>query len=273
MFQIVLFFTLFLSFNTFANPKFDHVFIIVFENENGVNVLKYPFFNELAQNGALLKNMNGVIHPSQGNYIAMVAGDSFGIAHDKPIHLNESHIADLIERKNRSWKLYAEDYPGNCFQGEKSKRYVRKHVPFISFQNVSKDSRRCANITNAEEFDKDLANQTLPDYMMYIPNQDNNGHDTNMDYSNKYLEKKFGSLFRNKEFLEKTLVIVTFDESENLFSNNIYTALIGGNIQPNSSTNQKLTHYSLLKMIEDNWDLGNLGKKDATADIPMGIWK
>jgi len=254
-------------------PSFDRVFYIVFENKNAENVLMHSFFKELSQSGALLKKMSGVIHPSQGNYIAMIAGDYFGITHDNPVQLNEQHIGDLLEAKGRRWTLYAEDFPGNCYLGKEKGKYVRKHVPFISFTNVSKNSSRCAHIKNANEFQKDLQNHNLADYIMYIPNINNDGHDTDLAYSNKYFEEKFGALFRDSTFLQNTLVIVTFDEDESPSKNYIYTVLLGSPVLSGTSTNQNLNHYSLLRMIEEAWGLGNLGRKDVNAIVPTGIWK
>ena len=70
------------------------------------------------------------------------------------------------------------------------------------------------------------------------------------------------------------LFVLTWDESE-IFSpkNQIYTVLIGKNIKPGSQSNQKLNHMSLLKMVEDELALGNLGREDATSPVISGIWK
>lgn len=253
-------------------PNFDRVFMIVFENKNAADVMKYSFFKELANRGANLANMNGVAHPSQGNYIAMIAGDTLGVKGDGNVDLSQQHLGDLLESKGRKWKVYAEDYPGNCFTGKTNGPYARKHVPFISFTNVSKNKQRCDNIRNAKEFDADIQNRNLVDYTMYIPNLRNDGHDTNLDFSNKYLESKFGKLLRDPNFLRKTLVVITFDESESPFSNQIYTVLLGDSVVAGSSTSQKLNHISILKLIEDSWNLGNLGRQDSKATTPTGIW-
>ncbi|KAJ3273445.1 hypothetical protein HDU76_010819, partial [Blyttiomyces sp. JEL0837] len=56
-------------------PGFNHVITIVLENEDNANVMKDPYMGtNLTSRGYYLSNMNGVWHPSQPNYIAMISG-------------------------------------------------------------------------------------------------------------------------------------------------------------------------------------------------------
>jgi hypothetical protein len=65
------------------DSKIDKVMTIVFENEDGKKVMDDPFFGtELPKYGVVLTNVFGVIHPSQPNYIAMIAGDTLGVKSD-----------------------------------------------------------------------------------------------------------------------------------------------------------------------------------------------
>ncbi|GIL18387.1 MAG: hypothetical protein BroJett040_21380 [Oligoflexia bacterium] len=253
--------------------QFEKVVIIVLENTNEQQAISHPYLKLLADQGAYLSQMNGVIHPSQGNYIAMIAGDTFSINHDFKVDLDSNHIGDLLESKGRSWKVYAEGYPGNCFKGTSKGQYVRKHVPFMSMLNVSTNPTRCANIVNSQEFFQDYYSNQLPDYSLFIPDNSNNGHDTGIDFAGAWLQSTFGGIFSNPIAMQNTLFIITFDESSNYFHNKIYTVFLGASVLPGSKTNQKLDHYSILKMIEIEWDLGHLGRKDATATLPQGIWR
>jgi acid phosphatase len=259
--------------NTTGQRGFQKVIWIVLENTNVKDALKQPFFAELNQRGALMAKMQGERHPSQANYISMIAGDGMGVFLDFNVNINGNHLGDLLESHGRTWKAYAEGYPGNCFLGAKSGTYVRKHVPFISFKNVSTDAVRCANIVNSAQFDKDLLSNSLPDYSMYVPDMNNDGHNTNVEFAAKYMEKKFGGLLRDPEFLQDKLFVVTFDESETYFGNSIYTVLVGANVIPGAVNQQKVNHISLLRMIEDEWALGSLNRDDRHAKIVDGIWR
>ena len=59
-----------------------HVLLIVLENENFAAVAKDPYFAQLKKRGKWFSNSQGVTHPSYPNYLALVAGDTFGIHND-----------------------------------------------------------------------------------------------------------------------------------------------------------------------------------------------
>jgi hypothetical protein len=252
---------------------FKKVVWIVFENTNYSKALAQPDFKKLTQNGALFTNLVAEVHPSQGNYIAMVAGSKLGVSNDNVVDLKESHVGDLLEKAGLKWKTYAENYPGNCFTGKSSGDYYRKHVPFMSFANVTQNSARCLNIEDETKFFDDFKSGALPEFSMYIPNIKNDGHDTGVDYAGKWLGNTFGSILSNPAKLGDVLFIITFDESGLLSpKNQIYTVLLGANIKAGSENAQSINHPALLKMIEDEFGIGNLGREDLTAQVIKGIW-
>lgn len=263
------------SYSTFAlaGQHFQKVVWITFENTSYSEALQQPDFLRLSKQGALLTNLSAEAHPSQGNYIAMIAGSSFNIDNDKNVDLNQPHIGDLLEKAGLDWAVFAENYPGNCFTGAKSGTYYRKHSPFISFTNVSGDAARCAKIGNAADFKNKLAQNYLPAYSMYVPDINNDGHNTGSNFAGKWLTANFGDVFSNPELMKDMLFVITFDESESLSSNQIYTVLLGGSVAAGVQNNQPLSHPAILKLLEDEWGLGNLGQGDQTAPEIVGIWK
>jgi hypothetical protein len=251
-----------------AHPRFQHVIYIVFENENAAATEADPVFKFYADQGISFSNMLAEVHPSQGNYIAMIAGDNLGVKTDKNVNLKQTHIGDLLEQHGMDWRVYAEDFPGDCFTGKKSGAYARKHVPFMSFLNVSTDPERCKKITDLTAFQLDWENNKLANFNMVIPNLNNDGHDTSLEFAGKWLDKTFSKNLKNPKLMEDTLIIVTFDESESYFgANQIYTAIIAPGLQPGQVISDKHNHYSLLKFIETEWNLGDMGRKDKTAAL------
>ncbi|KAJ3104520.1 hypothetical protein HDU97_009133 [Phlyctochytrium planicorne] len=253
-----------------AGKYFDKVVTIILENEDASAVFQDPYFGTtLAQKGYLLTNMNGVAHPSEPNYVAMIGGSTFNIADDGKYDLSNTNLVDLLEAKGVSWKSYQENYPGNCAKGTSYSNglYRRKHNPFISFTNISGDSNRCAKIVEAGQFASDLASGNLPAYSFYTPNMDNDGHDTGLSFASDWL-KGFLTGKLGSAGLKNTLVMVTFDESETSSPNKIYGVLIGAGAKGAGLTDgTRYDHYSWLATIEDNFSLGNLGRKDATANL------
>lgn len=252
--------------------NFNKVLVIVFENTEYSNAIKQPFFSSLAKEGALLTNFKAAIHPSQGNYIAMVAGTTFNIAHDKPIDLNERHLGDLLEEAKKDWRLYAEDYPGNCFLGKTSGDYARKHVPFLSFVNVQKNPSRCAKVVEGIQFLNDFEAGTLKDFSMYIPNLKNDGHDTGITFGDRWFKQNFNSFLHSPKFPKDLLVVVTFDEGTTP-NNQIYTLLYGANVMPGTKSARPYNFYSLLKTYEDALGLSSLNKNDMDAQLIDDVWK
>lgn len=254
-------------------PHFKKVLIIVLENTDYQDALKQPYLQKLTLQGALLKNMNGVTHPSQGNYIAMLAGSTLGVKNDDAVYFNETNLVDLLEKNGASWKGYIEDFPGGCFDGTTKGRYVRKHNPFISFTNISKDPTRCQKIQNSKSFELDATSGNLPHFSIFSPNMDNDGHDKGVQFASKWLEKNFANKFQDPIFMKDLLVVVTFDESRDRKGNQIYTVLLGDSVRPQSVNKQKLNHINILKTIEVELNLGDLGREDSSAQVIDGIWK
>lgn len=252
----------------------EHVMVVVLENQDLSVSMQQPFLAALSKRGALLTQYRDIGHPSQPNYIAMVAGDTLGVTDDLTVTLDATHLADLLEANGDSWKVYAESYPGHCdlhggIKGADGD-YVRRHVGFINFKNVQSDPRRCARIVNATELDSDIAAHSLPRFSFYIPNDNDNGHDTNIATADAFMQHRFGPLLQDPRFTTGTLLIVTFDEGA--FREVVYTAFIGAGIQPAVVNANSYNHYDLLRTIEEIFHLGTLGRKDATARVIDGIW-
>jgi hypothetical protein len=262
---------------TFAGPGngkyFNKVIFIVFENTNYKDAIQQPFFKELANNGAHFSGLAAITHPSQPNYIALTSGSLNGVKGNNPINLNVKHIGDLLEAKELTWKAYADDYPGNCFTGTTSNAYARRHNPFISYLNIQKDAKRCANIVNSSAFYQDVKNNSLPNYSFFIPNVKNDGHDTGVAFADKWYRKTFQSLFSNLDLMKDTLIITTFDENGGAAGNVVYTNFNGPMVRGGIVIPDRLTFFSLIKLIEQNWTLGSLGKEDLGAASIPNVWQ
>jgi phospholipase C len=253
--------------------SFKKVVIVVLENANYADAMAQPFLNKLAKNGALLSHFYAETHPSLPNYIALTAGTFMGVTSNRPISLDLPHVGDLLEARAKTWKVYAEGYPGNCFLGQQAGNYARWHVPFLSFNNVQTDPRRCARIIEASAFANDATNGNLPNYTLYIPDVRNDGHHTNIAFADRWVAQTFGSLLNDPTFMRDLLFVVTFDEGTTRSSNHIYTALAGASVLPGSISENVYNHYSLLRTIEDALGLGTLGKNDKLASNLTGVWR
>ena len=274
-----------------ASPRFKNYFTIIMENTDYSVAMETAYFKSLASQGRLLTNMHGMTHPSQPNYIDMIAGTNFGKLTDDNVELVGPTLPDLLDAKKYTWKAYQENYPGNCnaTYGTNDFLYMRKHNPFMSFASIR--NTRCANIVDEIEFAADVAKGTIPNYIFYTPNQVNDGHGVPPYKKNEHERIGLGSqwlstflpgLLKNPLFKD-TLFVVTFDENdvtgdqeskaegsdkpdsvigkENL----IYTVLLGAGVQAGSVDNTRYDHHSGLALLEKEWGLGSLGTGDVVA--------
>lgn len=271
---------------------FDRIVVIVLENTKHSEALQQPYLRSLTTIGALFTDFHAVGHPSYPNYLAMVAGSTFGIRDDEPRDLDATNLADLLESSGVSWKVYAENLPGRCFTGIQSRDglYVRRHEPFISFRSIQTNQARCDRIVNAAQFRADLAKDALPEYSLYVPNLLNDGHDTplldplswgqtllgrspRLVNADAWLKGFLSPLLEDPKFTRGTLVVVTFDESTGAWGNQIYTVFVGPMVRPGVTNGRRYDHYSLLRTIQDNYGVGSLGREDATATPICCVWK
>lgn len=253
---------------------FKKVLVIVLENTDYKTALKQPYLSHLIRQGAIFKNFSAESHPSLPNYVAMISGDTYGIRDDDDYILKAEHLGNLLEKKGLSWKNYAEDYPGNCFKGSTYALFARKHVPFLSFENVLNNPKECAHVVNSSQFQKDIDSGSLPTFAMYIPNLNNDGHNTDTAFADRWLKKEFGGKLDDPNFLKDNLVVITFDESLDYKGpNQILTLFLGSNVRAGSVVATPENHYDVLRTIEDNFELGNLGRGDSKAKPITGIWK
>ncbi|CAO3647672.1 unnamed protein product [Cunninghamella echinulata] len=252
---------------------FDRVVIFIFENQDYDDVHADPYFGSLAtkHNGVELTNFFAITHPSQANYISLISGSTSGTFLDFESNIDRKSIVDLLEAKGISWKSYQQGYTGNCDLSMKIGKYVRKHNPFISFTNVQDNPERCAKIVNSDQLDIDISKDEVPQFVFFTPDLDNDAHDTNLAFASNWFQGYLEPRITKSSLNKNTMFVSTWDEARNYFiPNQVQTVLFGPDFKRSSNSSSddtKYNLYSLLRTIEDNWDLGNLGRHDKDAAL------
>jgi hypothetical protein len=259
--------------------QFDRVLLVLLENQDFDAVSRHPAMQALARRGAQLSQYRGTFHPSYSNYLALVGGRYFGAQADNQtdIDVGVPTIADLLEQKGLTWKQYAEGYPGSCYLGDQvaAARYARKHVPFLSFASVHRNPGRCANVVPASQFDP----QTLPNFGFYTPDLCDDGHDacmagkSNLDQAMDWLARFLAPMLSSTQLMSRTLIIVAFDESRTYANNHTFALFLGGMVRQGFEATGCYDHYNVLRTVEDNFQLGNLGGEDANSSPIISVWK
>jgi phospholipase C len=199
-------------------------------------------------------------------------------------------LVDLLETKGVTWKAYMENLP----EGAKPKTdkavcvskdglYFRKHNPFVSFNNIRNNPDRLARIVNAKQLEIDIQKNALPQYSWYTPNIQNDGHsipddfqpnhpERNVNFLAQYLQGFLEPLLKNSKFTKGTLVAVIFDESFQSHDNQVYAALLGDMVEANTVQSEPYTHFSLLRTVEENFQLNTLNRMDLSAGWFRFLW-
>ncbi len=281
----------------FPPHPFDHFVLIVLENENAATIERIPYMDSLGRIGATLRAYFAVAHPSYPNYLALVAGRTFSTADsnvardpeayrsldfgDAQLLINAPTIADRLESKGLTWDAFAEDYPDtssaptSCYFGRTSGNYARKHVPFLSFAEFHTRPQMCAHVRNLRWFNKD----SLAAYTLITPNMIHDGHDAPIDSAVTWLRTFLAPILADSAAMRSTVIAITFDESASTLTdrfrgssaNRVFTVLVGGPIKAGASSDFPATHYSMLRTVEEDFDLTPSLLPASTRPI-TGVW-
>ena len=218
-------------------PRFQHVFVVVEENENYDQVIgnkkDMPYLNELAGHYGLAQNYFANTHPSLSNYFFLTAGRRGtrspwigDLSDDYPFAVPGENVASVLAAHGRTWKAYMENLPGAGYIGDDRFPYVKRHNPFAYFHTVRTQPDQRKNIVPFESFTDDLNHNSLPDYSFIAPNVYHDGHDdpemhrlaTCGDHKalqevDGWLKDKIDPMVRSDTFVRGGLLIIVFDEA------------------------------------------------------------
>lgn len=97
-------------------PRYDHVFVLIEENESLVslkNNVNLPYLNALLNNGSQFYNYYSTGNPSEPNYLALGSADDWGITGDEPANLMypgvvgvRANMSNAVDAKGLTWRHY-----------------------------------------------------------------------------------------------------------------------------------------------------------------------
>jgi phosphatidylinositol-3-phosphatase len=263
-------------------PNFDHIVLIMLENEYYQTVIgnpQLPHLNALAQQNVLLSNYFAISHPSLPNYLALVSGSTQNINSDcTDCFVDQPNLADEIEASGRTWKSYQEGMPANCFVGDAGVYYVQWTNPFLYFDSIRQDKTRCdRSIVPFSQLNKDLADNQLPNFALIIPNLCDSGHSCGAEMADNWVNGLVTKLQASPALGQNSLIIITFDEGVEHDTakvtvntrGQIAAVLISPMARPGFVDQSLLSHYSLLKTILTAWNLPALGNTNQDSIQPI----
>jgi hypothetical protein len=262
-----------------ARPPFDRAVVVVFENKSPNQVIgssDAPTFTTYARRYATLSAYGGVSHPSLPNYLALISGSTHGITSDcTDCTVSASNLADTLEARHRTWKVYAEGLPSIGFTGAGSKNYAKRHEPFVYFHDVFSSKARMRRIVPYTRWAPDLAGQRLPTFSLVVPDVCNDMHDCPVSTGDAWLKKFLPSLLDSPQMKRGAVFVIT-DEghgSDPGAPGGAAPAFVAGpTVKRGAHYKPTITQYGILRTIEDAFGLPRLGRS-AQAHALTGIWR
>ena len=249
-------------------PTLAHVVIVVEENRSQANIIgnqSAPFINALAANGAMMAQSFAETHPSEPNYLALFAGDTFGVTKDVcPVNGGaQPNLGSELLAAGYTFVGYAEGLPSVGSAVCSAGKYARKHVPWANFTNIPP--------TNSVPFSAFPMGSyaSLPTVSFVIPNNDDNMHDGSIAAGDAWLNRQLSG-YANWAVANNSLLIVTWDEDDNGSRNQIPTVFYGAHVQP-GTYNEQISHYNVLSTLEQMYGLPKTGNAAAAPAI-TAIW-
>ncbi|MFC4785568.1 alkaline phosphatase family protein [Nocardioides sp. MAHUQ-72] len=185
-------------------------------------------------------------------------------------------------------------------QAEVGDQYAARHNPFVYFRSITSSPSCATHDVDLSELPGDLASVASTPNLSYItPNLCNDGHDSpcvdgrpgGLATADEWLRTWVPRILASPAFQQDGLLVVTFDEADtgtaegaeaccgegpapNAPLPGIYglgggrtgAVLLSPFITPGSTNDTPYNHYSLLRTVEDTFDLAPLGyARDARA--------
>jgi hypothetical protein len=285
-------------------PHYNHILVLVEENQGYEQIIgnsHAPIINQLARTYGLATHYTGVGDPSAPNYVAILGGNTYGIADDNAYYthtIRQPSLVDQLEGAGLSWKGYFQSMPYPGFKGlcfpvkcdgapDISPLYAAKHNGFPYFAHIQQDARELRKMVPMTELDQDLQSGQLPNFSFIVPDQCHDMHGappfcvddgTSGSVTDNFLvgqgDTYAGSLM--KTITSSSLwsqgnnaLVITWDEGD-MATSRIVTIVITNHGPRGLQDGTPYTHYSLLLTIEESFGLGCLQHTcDARTVKPM----
>ena len=249
---------------------FDQFVIVLMENHDLCDIYTHcggsaTYMTGLADAYSMSLHWESITNPSQPNYIALIGGSTFGVQGDgNHPNLNQPTIVDILSNTGRTWRAIAEDASGSgC--GISPPR-GEDHFPFLSYTTITSNATRCANlVAGSTQAVIDSFNAGV-EYTWFTPNDCNNMHSCSIATGDSWVGSWVPDLLSAMAG-KRAAMLLTYDEG---YANPplTYSGFSGPATRAGYTSTASYTHYSMIKLIEDNWGGGNLGQGDVNAPSP-----
>lgn len=262
---------------------------------------------------AWLTNYHALHDGSLANYVGMMSGQfirceanndfSFtngDVPGQRACHQGVDNLFHQLDRHGVSWQEWNESAANPCDMFDHGatwakNAYVAHHSPAIYFNDIqahhsSEDvipSPECrhkvlpAGATTANDmsaYDAALAAGHVARFSLLVPNDCENGHDTcgtrdPVRQFDDFLAREVPKIEHSPAFGSDGTLVVTWDEGSDSDPKHVPMAVIGSRVKPGTYGGGRLTHYSLLRTLEDGFGISKHLAHAARARPISQVWK
>lgn len=288
-------------------PQYNHVFLIIEENEGFNNIIGNPAapeINALANDYGLATAYTGVSDPSEPNYVAMLGGSDFGINNDDPYFfpgntVSASNLLSEMDAAGQSWKGYFQDMPYPGFRGycypakcngipDSDTEYVAKHNGIVNFANLQNPTDM-NKMVNMNQLGADLSSGSVPNFSYIVPDECHDMHgappwcvdsakagstdDTQLVAAADTLVGQTVNQITSSPVWStgNNAIVVTWDEG-NTATSKIATIVATNHGDRGVTDNTSYNHYSLLASLQASFGLGCL-LNSCTANLMTPLFQ
>lgn len=237
-------------------PASSHVVIVVEENHSYPDVIgssAMPYLNSLANQYGLATRYFADARPSIPNYFMLTTGhietlnDAFGGT------VTDNNLARILNAAGKSWRVYAEDLPSAGYLGGDTGLYAKRHDPFAFFSDVVNSTSQAANIVPFSQFSADLNGGSLPNLSFVVPNLNDDAHNGTLAQADSWLQTNIAPLLSNAQFQSDGLLIVVFDEGDDLdlqqIGGHVAAVIAGPRVKTGYRSTAFFQHESTLRLM------------------------
>jgi acid phosphatase len=142
--------------------------------------------------------------------------------------------------------------------------YARKHNPWVNFNNVP----NTANL-RFSRFPVDFT--TLPTIAMVVPNLCNDMHDCPIATGDAWLENNIDAYVQWASAHNSLLILIWDEDDSATAANRIPLVFAGAEVKVGYTSTATLTHYNVLRTLEDMYALAPLSNAATAAPI-TDVW-
>jgi len=253
-------------------PRLDHIILVIMENKAYDKVRFAPYTADFIAHSSSFSQSYAYAHQSQSDYYAIWAAtgravtESICPAIGSPYYTE--NLGHLCETHGRTWRGYSEDLPAAGDPICSKHDYVRRHCPWTDWGNLDHMNER-----PYPDLALDIANGTLPNLSVVVPNLCNDTHNycgqDTIVMGDNWLSRNIPMMVEGVG--PRGLVILTWDEDDGSDGNHILTVFSSPLAKTGHVSKRYINFFTVVRTITDA--LGLPAFEEAAMTNPItDVW-